>query len=151
MKKSFDKATISPARHRIMASIKSRNTKPELILRHTLWQAGLRYRVNYKKLPGKPDIAIKKYKLAIFVDGEFWHGKDWEVTKARLHTRRDFWISKIERNMEHDQKVNAQLEQMGYQVFRYWESDLSKNIGGCLRQILNYVDIQRHNEFGENE
>ena len=137
------------ARHNIMAAIKSRNTKPELLLRHTLWQSGLRYRVNYKKLPGKPDIIIKKYKLAIFVDGEFWHGKDWLIKQERIHTRREFWIAKIERNMQRDQEVNAQLNAMGYQVFRYWESDLQKNIGSCLRQILNYVDIQKNKGFYE--
>ena len=137
------------ARHNIMAAIKSRNTKPELLLRHTLWQSGLRYRVNYKKLPGKPDIIIKKYKLAIFVDGEFWHGKDWLIKQERIHTRREFWIAKIERNMQRDQEVNAQLNAMGYQVFRYWESDLQKNIGSYLRQILNYVDIQKNKGFYE--
>lgn len=138
---------ISKSRHRNMAAIKSKNTKPELLLRHTLWQSGLRYRANYKKIPGKPDIVIKKYKLTIFVDGEFWHGYNWEEKKARIHTNRGFWIPKIERNMQRDREVNGALAAMGYTVMRFWDSDINKNIGSCVRQILDYVDIQKHKGF----
>ena len=98
-----------------MKYIHSKNTKIEVILRKALWNAGFRYRKNYEKLPGKPDIALTKYKIAIFCDGEFFHGKDWEVLKPKLEkgNNPDFWIKKITRNQQRDEEVNKQLLFMG--------------------------------------
>src|ERR1700756_5196002 len=86
----------------LMSKIKGKNTSPELMLRKVLWNSGLRYRLHNKKLPGNPDISMKKYKIAIFIDGEFWHGYNWEEKKTKIKTNRDFWIPKIERNMQRD-------------------------------------------------
>ena len=98
----------------------------------------MRYFKNYKKLPGTPDIAITKYKVLVFVDGEFWHGYDWEnVKRKRIHTNRDYWIPKLERNMERDEEVNAKLEEMGYTVLRFWEKhEVFKDMDACVDQVL---------------
>ena len=95
-------------RHKNMQNIKSSDTKIEVWLRKALGQKGYRYRKNYKDLPGKPDIVITKYKIAIFCDGEFFHGKDWEVLKPRLEksNNSEYWISKISRNRERDDEIN---------------------------------------------
>ena len=92
-------------RHKSMSHIKSKNTSIEVKLRKALWHNGYRYRVNYKKLPGKPDIAITRYKIAIFCDSEFFHGKDWEVLKPHLEkgNNADYWIKKIEKNRKRDE------------------------------------------------
>jgi len=130
----------TPERSQLMRKIKSKNTKPELTLRKLLWSSGVRYRINSKTLPGTPDISVKKYKLAVFVDGEFWHGYNWETKKHEIKSNRDFWIPKIERNMQKDSEVNAQLKQMGYTVFRFWGKELKQNPGYCLMQVLEYID-----------
>ena len=127
-------------RSRTMAKIKGKNTKPEILLRKALWAAGFRYRLHSKDLPGRPDISSKKYKLAIFVDGEFWHGKDWHLKRDSIKSNRAFWIPKIERNRQRDREVNAELEAMGYTVFRFWSIDVKKNLGRCVKEILDYVD-----------
>ena len=97
-------------RHKNMKNIRGKDTRIEVILRKALWNKGYRYRKNYKKLPGSPDIALTKYKIAIFCDGEFFHGKDWEVLKPRLEksNNSDFWISKISRNRERDDEINKE-------------------------------------------
>lgn len=126
-------------RSRIMASIKGKNTKPEIRLRKALWHAGFRYRKNYKFLPGKPDIVSKKYKIAIFVDGEFWHGHRWETRKVTIKTNRAFWIPKIESNIQRDTKNNLALMSQGYKVFRFWEQEVRHELGQCVKQVLDYV------------
>lgn len=126
-------------RHKNMSNIKSKNGKSEIRLRKALWHIGIRYRKNDKFLPGKPDIVITKYKIAIFVDGDFWHGRDMKVLKKRLDVHRDFWISKIERNKERDEEVNEQLTEMGWLILRFWDSDIKKDISQCIRQIMRYI------------
>lgn len=98
-------------RRKNMQHIRSNDTKIEVLLRKALWEKGYRYRKNYKDLPGKPDIVLTKYKIAIFCDGEFFHGKDWEVLKPRLEksNNSEFWISKISRNRERDDKYDGSL------------------------------------------
>lgn len=120
-----------------MQHIRSNNTKIEIILRKALWHRGYRYRINYKKLPGKPDIVLTKYKIAIFCDGEFFHGKDWEVLKPRLEKgdNGSFWISKISRNRERDDEINKKLLFMGWTVIRFWRNDIKKNTDECIRVI----------------
>ncbi|RDY59893.1 very short patch repair endonuclease [Flagellimonas nanhaiensis] len=130
----------TPERSKIMGKIQGKNTKPELAFRKALWQAGYRYRIDYKKLIGKPDIALKKYRTVIFIDGEFWHGHNWEERKHKIKTNREFWIPKIERNIQRDQEVNLGLKDLGYTVFRFWEGEVKKNLDSCLQQVLDHLE-----------
>lgn len=125
-----------------MSRIRGTNTKPEIALRKALWALGLRYRLNVKKLPGKPDIVIGKHKLAIFVDGEFWHGYDWNAKKPKIKSNAEYWVKKIEGNMARDQNNNEKLRSKGFLVLRFWEQELRKDIDGCVRQILKAADTR---------
>lgn len=120
---------------RNMRSNKSKDTKPELMLRKELWSRGMRYRKNYKALPGKPDMVFLRAKLAVFVDGKMWHGYDWEHQKNDFKSNRDFWIPKIERNIERDLKVNQILNEQGWQVVRFWDFEIKKNVVACADKI----------------
>ncbi len=125
-------------RSELMSKIKSQNTKPELKLKKTLWNLGFRYRKNVKKLPGTPDIVFPKDKIVIFVDGEFWHGYNWEEKKSKIKTNRDFWIPKIERNIQRDKRNNQLLSESGWYVLRFWEHEIKKDFEDCISQIINY-------------
>ena len=124
-------------RRRNMQHIKSKDTKIEVLLRKALWDRGYRYRKNYKDLPGKPDIVLTKYKIAIFCDGEFFHGKDWEELKPRLKNSNnsEYWINKISKNMERDDEINKQLLFLGWTVIRFWGDEIKKNTDGCIKVI----------------
>lgn len=124
-------------RHKNMQNIKSSDTKIEVLLRKALWHHGYRYRKNYKTLPGKPDIALTKYKIAIFCDGEFFHGKDWEVLKPRLEkgNNSEYWVSKISRNRQRDDEINKKLLYMGWTVIRFWGKDIQKNVDECVKVV----------------
>lgn len=124
-------------RRKNMQHIKSKDTSIEIALRKALWKKGYRYRKNFKGLPGKPDIAITKYKIAIFCDGEFFHGKNWEVKKPKLMNSKnsDYWISKIERNMERDHENEQKLLFMGWTVIRFWGKEILKNTDDCIKVI----------------
>ena len=124
-------------RRRNMQCIKSCDTSIEIKLRRALWQKGLCYRKNYKKLPGKPDIALTKYKIAIFCDSEFFHGKDWEVLKQRLEqgNNSQYWVQKIEKNIERDDEINKQLLFMGWTVIRFWGKEISRNVDECVKVV----------------
>ena len=129
---------LTPAqRRKNMQHIRSKDTAIEVKLRKALWQKGYRYRKNLKNLPGKPDIALTKYKIAVFCDGEFFHGKDWEVLKPRLEksNNSEYWIKKISYNMERDDEVNKKLLFEGWTVIRFWGKDISKDVEGCVRVI----------------
>ncbi|MDF0714708.1 very short patch repair endonuclease [Muricauda sp. 334s03] len=130
----------TPERSKIMGKIRGKNTKPELAFRKALWQSGYRYRIDYKKLIGRPDIALKKYKTVIFIDGEFWHGHNWEERKHRIKSNREFWIPKIERNIQRDQEVNQTLKEEGYKVFRFWETEVKKDLDECLERVLTHLN-----------
>ncbi|WP_422082657.1 very short patch repair endonuclease [Ulvibacterium sp.] len=130
----------TPERSKIMGKIRGKNTKPELAFRKALWAAGYRYRIDYKKLIGKPDIALKKYKTVIFIDGEYWHGHNWEERKPKIKTNREFWIAKIERNMQRDKEVNFELKKSGYTVFRFWESKIKKELEVCVDQVISHLE-----------
>lgn len=127
-------------RHKSMSHIKSKNTSIEVKLRKALWHNGYRYRVNFKELPGKPDIAITRYKIAIFCDSEFFHGKDWEILKPRLEkgSNADYWVHKIEKNRERDEEVNKELLFKGWTVVRFWGKDILKNVDECV-QVVNEI------------
>jgi DNA mismatch endonuclease (patch repair protein) len=126
-------------RSKIMSRIRGKNTKPELLFRKALWAKGVRYRVNSKQLPGRPDVSIKKYKLAIFIDGEFWHGYDWGEKKDSIKSNRGFWMPKIERNMQRDKEVNQQLYDLGYTVFRFWEKEIKTDLDKCINDVLIFI------------
>lgn len=109
-------------RRKNMKNIRSKDTSIENLLRKALWHRGYRYRKNYNKLPGKPDIALTKYKIAIFCDGEFFHGKDWEILKLRLEKGKnpDYWIKKIERNRSRDFETDKKLLFLDYTVIHFF-------------------------------
>lgn len=129
----------TPERSAIMSKIRSTQTILEIKLRKELWKKGIRYRINVKRLPGSPDIVVNKYKLIIFVDGGFWHGYNWEQKKEKVKTNRDFWITKIERNMQRDQENNECLKSLGYTVLRFWDHELKKDMVGCIDIISNCI------------
>ena len=124
-------------RKRNMQQIRSKDTSIELKLRKELWKRGYRYRKNVKNLPGKPDIALTKYKIAIFCDSELFNVKDWEVLKPRLENSNnsEYWIKKISRNMERDNEINKQLLFMGWTVIRFWGKDILKDIDTCIQVV----------------
>mgnify|MGYP002621078841 FL=1 len=122
-------------RSNIMRSIKGKDTKIEVRLAKALWHKGLRYRKNNKKVKGKPDICFANKKLAIFVDGEFWHGYEWKERKKKLKTNREFWINKIERNMERDRETNEYLINEGWSVMRFWGKDINERLDHCVEKI----------------
>ena len=126
-------------RSKHMSKIRGRDTKPELSFRKALFNAGIRYRVNVKALPGKPDIANVSKGFVVFIDGEFWHGFNWHEKKAKIKANRDFWIPKIERNMQRDRQNNLKLESMGFRVFRFWEHEIKKDLDGCLKQVTDFL------------
>lgn len=132
-------------RHKSMKNIKSQDTKIEVLLRKELWRRGYRYRKNVKSLSGSPDIVLTKFKIAIFCDGEFFHGKDWEVLKPRLEggSNSEFWISKISRNRERDDAVNKRLLYEGWTVIRFWGTDIQKHTDECVKVIEETIfDMQ---------
>ena len=124
-----------------MRRIKSKDTSIELLLRKRLWQEGIRYRKNYSCLPGKPDIAITKYKIAIFCDGEFFHGKDWNTLKQRLSKGQNskYWVDKIERNITRDRINDKMLLYYDWVVLHFWESDIKEDIDNCIEAIKEVI------------
>ena len=125
-------------RSRIMSLIRSTNTKEEVRLAKALWNLGYRYRKNNKTVFGKPDFTFKQLKIAIFVDSEFFHGKDWG-TRKKPQTNPEFWIKKIERNMQRDIEVNAYLESQNWKILRFWSNDIKKYLDSCILEIQNVI------------
>ncbi|MBR6574220.1 MAG: very short patch repair endonuclease [Clostridia bacterium] len=130
--KSYDS---TPETRKRMSKVKLKGGKAETLLAKELWHKGYRYRKNDKRLPGSPDIAILKHRIAVFVDGEFWHGKDWETRKERLQRNREYWIEKIEENMTRDQRNDQLLSQAGWIPIHFWEKDVIKNTAECIAEI----------------
>lgn len=132
-----------------MKNIKSKDTSIELKLRKELWRRGYRYRKNYTELPGKPDIVLTKYKIAIFCDSEFFHGKDWEVLKPQLEKGKnaDFWIKKISKNQQHDDDINKQLQFLGWTVIRFWGKDIINKTDECVQVIEENIFEQKYNDY----
>ena len=117
--------------HKIMSAVKSKNTRPELALRHALWARGLRYRVNVKSLKGKPDVVFTRAKIVVFCDGDFWHGHNWAIRglsslEEELDKYTQFWRDKILCNIQRDKEQTVHLENEGWNVIRIWESDIKK-------------------------
>ena len=131
--------TTTETRSRIMSRIRGIDTTPEKYFRKKLWRLGYRYRKNYSKLPGKPDIVFVKKKVVIFIDGEFWHGFEWDTKKPRILSNRDYWINKIERNIERDKRISITLEQQGWQVLRFWSRDIKNDPDACLTNVRDVL------------
>ena len=126
--------------HKIMSAIKSKDTEPELLLRKALWKDGFRYRVNDRKLPGKPDIVFSRAKIVVFCDGDFWHGHNWAIRdlssfEEELASYSEFWRQKIIGNVERDRKNTSLLEEAGWLVIRLWESDIRTKTDECIAKI----------------
>jgi len=129
--------------HKIMAAVKSKDTKPEVFFRKALWKWGIRYRKNVK-IFGKPDIAIKKYQLVIFIDGDFWHGNNWKIRglpslEVELNKYSDFWKKKILSNIERDERVNEHYKSLGWTVLRFWQSEIEKELNECIKKTLKVI------------
>lgn len=143
------KGTVTETSHKVMSRIKGKDTKIEIILRQALWRSGIRFRKNYKELPGRPDIAITKYKIAIFCDSEFFHGKNWESSRARVlaGSNGKYWVSKIERNIERDMEKDRALEHIGWQSVHFWGRDILKNTGRCVSLIRDIINEMKNNSY----
>lgn len=126
-------------RSRTMSHIKGKDTSIEVAFRKALWHKGYRYRKNYKALPGTPDIAITKYKIAIFCDSEFFHGYNWEIKKQKLGQNRDYWINKIERNMARDRETDFKLIAMDWVPVHFWGQEIQKHIDECVEAVEDLI------------
>jgi DNA mismatch endonuclease (patch repair protein) len=135
----------SEQRSKTMSAIRSTNTKAEIRLAKALWNLGYRYRKNNRTVFGTPDLTFKKLKIAIFVDSEFFHGKDWESQKDRVKTNTEFWQKKIERNIQRDIEVNNYLESQNWKVLRFWSEQIEKNLEDCVATIQSEI-ISRQNQ-----
>lgn len=141
-------------RRKNMQNIRSKDTKIEIALRKALWHRGYRYRKNVNNMPGRPDIVLPKYKIVIFCDGEFFHGKDWEILKPKLEksNNSEYWIRKISKNRERDDSVNKQLLFEGWTVIRFWGKDIKNDLETCVQVIEETIFETHISEFecGEN-
>ena len=142
-------------RSKNMAAIHSKNTKPEMIVRKGLWKRGFRYRLNHKRLPGHPDLVLRKYRTCIFINGCFWHGHlaDSSTMESSVcckipTTNHDFWVAKIRRNKERDKEEQRKLAEMGWHCITVWECELKpKRREQTLNSIaftLNHIWLQDH-------
>jgi len=133
------KLTTTPEISKRMSKVKLKRGTAETMLAKALWHKGYRYRLNYKKLPGSPDIVLTSKKIAIFVDGEFWHGYDWENRKQKLKSNREYWIEKIEENIARDRRNDEILKSNGWIVLHFWEKEVLKQFDETLSLILNTI------------
>lgn len=129
-------------RRKNMQAIKNKATKDEVRLAKALWHRGYRYRKNDKTVFGKPDLTFKQHKIAIFVDSEYFHGKDWETEKHRINTNREFWWAKIESNIKRDNQVNQELIKTGWRVLRFWSKEVRKNLASCVDKVEELINIK---------
>lgn len=127
-------------RHKNMSHIRAKDTKPEVLLRKALWKRGIRYRKNYADLPGKPDIVLTRYKIAVFVDGDFWHARGHQDSPGeQVASNKEYWQKKLRNNVERDKAVNDVLTEDGWLVLRFWSSDVMKHLDDYINQILQYI------------
>lgn len=131
-----------------MQAVKSKDSKIEVKLGKALWEKGFRYRKNNRTVFGTPDFTFKKYKVAIFVDGEFWHGNDWEIRKHDHKSNQKFWHEKIERNIQRDKEVNDFLRKQGWKVLRFWGKEINKDLVNCVAKVEETInEIKRNNNI----
>lgn len=127
-----------------MQHVRSKDTSIEIKIRKALWHEGIRYRKNYDNLPGRPDIAITKFKIAVFCDSSFWHGRNFK-TKKPVETNHDYWDTKIRRNIARDKRVNQSLALIGWRVLRFWDIEIKQNLDGCINTIKNVIVTKQYN------
>ncbi len=130
----------SPEISKRMSHVKTKRNSAEVMIAKSLWHRGYRYRLNYKVLPGSPDIALTKYRIAIFIDGEFWHGKDFEQRKTKLKNNKDYWIEKIQENIDRDLKNDKLLRQMDWYPIHFWSNDVIKYCNQCVEEVICLID-----------
>lgn len=130
-------------RSKNMRAVKNKGSKEEILLSKSLWALGYRYRKNNKKVFGRPDLTFKRQRIAIFIDSEFFHGKDWE-TRKKPQTNAEFWEKKILRNIERDKEVNEFLQQSGWLVFRFWSKEILKNLPDVIEKIETALDAAKN-------
>jgi len=123
-----------------MRAVRTRDTKAEVLLRQEIWKRGYRFLKNVKGLPGRPDVLFRRAQVAVFVDGDFWHGRDWLVLRERITRNRDFWVAKIERTIERDRENRDALIDLGYRVVRVWERDVLRDPKTVADDVLRVVD-----------
>ena len=127
------KYNTTPEISKRMSNIGLRRNKPERLLAKALWKKGIRYRLNYTKLPGSPDIAITKHRIAVFVDGEFWHGKDFVLNKVKRN--KEYWNEKIQENIDRDNRNDLLLRQLGWFPVHYWSKDIMVTVDSIVEEI----------------
>jgi|SRR5690554_3842082 len=142
----MDKIT-KEQRRKNMQAVKSKGSKIEMMLAKKMWQKGLRYRKNDRTVFGKPDFTFKKYKIAVFCDSEFWHGKNWNIKKHEHKSNVEFWHQKIERNIQRDSEVNDYLFKRGWQVIRFWGKDIEKDLVNCVIKIEEKINEAKRNNI----
>lgn len=130
----------SPEISKRMSHVKTKRNSAEIMIAKSLWHRGYRYRLNYKALPGSPDIALTKYRIEIFIDGEFWHGKDFEQRKTKLKNNKDYWIEKIQENIDRDLKNDKLLRQMEWYPIHFWSNDVIKYCNQCVEEVICLID-----------
>lgn len=135
------KLETTPEISKRMSNVSLKNGRSEQLLAKALWHNGIRYRKNLRGLPGSPDIAITKYKIAIFVDGEFWHGYDWENRKQKLKSNREYWIEKIEENIARDIRNDGLLKEQGWIPIHFWEKQITHDLQKCVDQVIDKIQI----------
>lgn len=126
-----------------MSRIRGKDTAPEIALRRELWKRGHRYRTSMTAIVGKPDIVFVRAKVAVFCDGDFWHGKLWVRRKKTLRVNRGYWLRKIEGNMRRDRRIGRQLRRSGWEVVRLWESDIAANLDACVAEVERSLASRR--------
>lgn len=135
------KLETTPEISKRMSNVSLKNGKSEQLLAKALWHNGIRYRKNLRGLPGSPDIAITKYKIAIFIDGEFWHGYDWENRKQKLKSNREYWIEKIEENIARDIRNDGLLKEQGWIPIHFWEKQITHDLQKCVDKVVDKIQI----------
>lgn len=130
----------SPEISKRMAHVKTKKNSAEVMLAKSLWHRGYRYRLNYKVLPGSPDVALTKYRISIFIDGEFWHGKNFEQRKNKLKNNKDYWIEKIQENIDRDLRNDKLLRQMDWYPIHFWSNDVIKYCNQCIDEIIYTIE-----------
>lgn len=127
-----------------LGAVKSSGSKIEVKLAKALWHKGFRYRKNDKAVFGNPDIVFRKNKVAIFVDSEFWHGKNWKIHNHNFKSNIEYWIEKIERNIQRDEMVNQVLQKEGWKILRFWGEEIEKRLPECIEKIEKIMKEKRN-------
>ena len=135
------KFKVSAVRSNLMRKIKSDKTSPEILLQKLLRSKGIKFKKCFSSLPGKPDIVILSKKVAIFVDGEFWHGYRWQEKKRKIKANRAYWLPKIEKNILRDKQNNKKLKKEGWKVLRFWQQQIIKDQEKCLTKIKKTLKL----------